>query len=171
VAFVARESVQILDLAQTVSATSWRPRACYQSQYSANLGSRRRRMMSIRGAPGTRPGDPPSETSWGFSGQVVRLVLTRDQAEATIRFFSCIRKSIAASPKLGEASRTVPPLVTPEDSQRWAMGELSAAEQADAIMRALKAIALDPAGRADTLLSLDAHIAYLCGRFALLEPA
>src|SRR5882672_10576241 len=105
------------------------------------------RLMSIDGPPRPAPGDPPPETSWGFSAHVVRLVLTRDQAEATIRFFGCIRQVIVASPRLQKWSTPVGPFVTPEDSHRWVRGEFSADEQVDVIVRALKTIALDPAGR------------------------
>ncbi|HLZ26770.1 MAG TPA: hypothetical protein VKV73_05555 [Chloroflexota bacterium] len=125
--------------------------------------------MSIGEAAHPLPGDPAPETSWGFSGQVVRLVATRDQAAATIRFFGCIRKVIAASPRHRGTTTPGAAYVTPEDARRWAQGELGAAEQTDTIVRALKAIALDPAGRADTLLALDVHIAYLRGKFGALE--
>lgn len=122
---------------------------------------------SSDGAPRMPQGDPPPETAWGFSGQVVRLVVTRDQAEATIRFFGCIRQVIAASPRFEPTAAPVRPFVTPDDSNRWASGEVSGDEKPDVIVRALRTIALDPAARADTLLSLDAHIAYLCGSFGL----
>jgi hypothetical protein len=128
-------------------------------------------MMSTEGTASTPPGDPPPETSWGFSGQVVRYIRTREQAEATIRFFRFIRKTIVASPRRGMTPAPIPRRITPEDSRRWAGGELSGVAGAEVLKRALEQIALDPDGRADTLLALDAHIAYLCGSFGLSEPA
>ena len=128
-------------------------------------------MMSSEGPTSTPQGDPPPETSWGFSGRVVRFIRTREQAEATIRFFGFVRKVIVASPLAGIATLNGPVYVTAADSTRWAAGDFSGSEQADVILRALRAIALDPAGRADTLLSLDVHTAYLRGSFDLAEPA
>jgi hypothetical protein len=128
-------------------------------------------MMSAEGTASPPPGDPPPETSWGFSGQIVTLVSTREQAEATIRFCGFIRKTIVASPRRGPTTAPVPPRITVEDSRRWAGGELSGVAGAEVLKRALEQIALDPDGRADTLLALDAHIAYLCGSFGLPEPA
>jgi hypothetical protein len=127
-------------------------------------------MMSAEGQASTPPGDPPPETSWGFSGLVVTFIRTREQAEATIRFFGFIRKTIVSSPRRGMTPAPIPAGITPEDSRRWAVGELSGVEGARVLVRALKQIALNPDGRADTLLALDAHIAYLCGSFDLREP-
>jgi hypothetical protein len=126
-------------------------------------------MMSTEGPTNASPGDPPPAASWGFSGQVVTSVRTRDQAEATIRFFGFIRDVIVESPRRGRTPAAALPSVTPEDSRRWAAGEFSGDAKANAIMRALKVIALDPDSRADTLLALDAHTAYLRGRFRLPE--
>jgi hypothetical protein len=127
--------------------------------------------MPIEGPGNTPRGELPPETAWGFSGHVVALVRTRDQAAATIRFFGYIRKFIVASPLRGQATATAPAPVSPEDSKRWSMGGFSGDEKTDVIVRALRVIAFDPAGRADTLLSLDVHIAYLCGSFGLAEQA
>jgi hypothetical protein len=113
------------------------------------------------------PGEPPAETAWGFSGRVVTFVETHEQAQATIRFLGFIRKVIIGSPQRGPASATAPPQVTPEDADRWARGEFSH----EVLLRALRAIAFEPAGRADTLLALDVHIAYLHGSFGQPEPA
>ena len=128
-------------------------------------------MVSTEGPASMPPGDPPPETSWGFSGQVVTLVCTREQAEATIRFFAFIRKTIVASPRSGTLPAPAPPRITPEDSRRWAVGELGDVERAEVLMRALRQIALDLDRRSDTLLALDAHMAYLCGSFGLRETA
>jgi hypothetical protein len=127
-------------------------------------------MMSIEGPANASPGDPPPAPAWGFSGQVVTSVRTRDQAEATIRFFGFIRDVILDSPRRGTTTAAARPSITPEDSRQWAAGEFSGDAKANAIMRALRVIALDADGRADTLLALDAHTAYLRGRFRLPEP-
>jgi hypothetical protein len=128
-------------------------------------------MMATEGTPRSPQGDPPSETAWGFSGLVVGFIRTREQAEATIRFFGFIRKTIVASPSRALTPIAVPLPITPEDSHRWAAGELGDVAGAEVLLRALRQIAYDPATRADTLLSLDAHTAYLCGSFGLLETA
>ena len=61
----------------------------------------------------------------------------------------------------------MPAHVTPDDSNRWARGDFNDGEQAAVIVETLQAIAFEPAGRADTLLSLDVHGAYLRGSFDL----
>jgi hypothetical protein len=128
-------------------------------------------MMSFDGPTSALQGDPPAETSWGFTGQVVRLVQTREQADATIRFFGFIRDVIVDSPRHETTAASVPLRVTLADSEQWVAGEFQGDEQARVIMRALKVIARDPEARADTLLSLEAHMAYLRGSFDLTETA
>jgi hypothetical protein len=120
---------------------------------------------------GMPPGDPPPATSWGFSGHLLNLIRTREQAEATVRFFAVIRKTIVTSPAMGGSTTDPQPRVTSYDAQRWASSELDGDERVEVITRALRVIALDPVGRADTLLALDAHTAYLCGSFGVPEPA
>jgi hypothetical protein len=112
-------------------------------------------------------GEPLAEEPWNFSGRVVALVQSREQAEATIRFFGFLRTVILASPQRGQAIDAAPPRISLDDSSRWARGEFSA----DVLLRALQAIAFEPAGRADTLLALDVHSAYLRGTFGQPEPA
>lgn len=128
-------------------------------------------MESTAGPPITPPGDPPPETSWGFSGHVVTLVRTRDQAEATIRFLGFIRKTIVGAPRRGMVATPAPPGISPDEARRWAVGGLGDVERAALLMRALEQIALDPDGRADALLALDSHMACLRGSFNLGETA
>ena len=124
--------------------------------------------MSTDGPGSPLPGgEPLAETPWGFSSQVVALVETPEQAAATIRFFSFIRRVIVASPRRGATTAGLPAHVTPDDSNRWARNDFTDGEQAAVIVRALQAIAFEPAGRADTLLSLDVHGAYLRASFDL----
>lgn len=96
---------------------------------------------------------------------MVRFVLTRDQVEATIRCFACIHNVIAASPRLEKTMATVPPYVTPEDSNRWALGEFNGNEKTELMVREQRTIALSPRTAADSLLSPGAHSVYLRWRF------
>jgi hypothetical protein len=61
------------------------------------------------------------------------------------------------------------PDLTEADWRRVTARDFSVNDRYYVLMRGLKPIALDPAKRAEALLSLDVHIAYLCAQFGVGE--
>lgn len=101
----------------------------------------------------------PPESTWGWS-EVVALVRTREEAEATIGLLTATRGLIACSVDVWETE------VANLAANTW-----NRPFKHERVIRALKVIATHPAKRAEALLALDAHIACLRGEFPGITEA
>jgi hypothetical protein len=115
-----------------------------------------------------RPIEPPASSPWRWSN-VVSLIASRHEAAATVRFFTCLRETIAEPTSWWRTAAEYLPDVTPEEWRRIKARECSVETRSALLLRSLKPIALDPTKRADALLALDVHIAYLRAQFGLTE--
>ncbi len=103
----------------------------------------------------------PLARPWGWS-VIVEMSATREAAVQAIRLFEEMRGALELAP---EKWATWPDL-TPEDR---AHAPEMRQEIVDLMFRSLKAIAVNPAARAEALVDLDVHIAQLRGSFGIRE--
>lgn len=117
-------------------------------------------------APSLAPRSSATVSPWS---DVASLVRTREQAVTTIRLFAVMRDTIAEPVSWWRGAAQALPDVAPDQWRDLRERRFDEQGRAELLMRLLKRIALDPVKRADALLALDVHVAYLRAEFGVGE--